>query len=128
MSNPFYIAVTEEKACITRDRLKDQYPHLPVDIIDRAIETASWHTLFKFSNTYNTQVVLQHFYTMTVSIVEKICDNSIASIELLLLDKNRCSKERIKADDTELVKGVRSIPDGVFRMVMKSARALWNSA
>ena len=128
MSHPFYIAVNKKKEFITRYRLNKQYPHLPVEIIDRVIETTSWHTLFKFSNTYITQVSLQHFYTMNVTIVEKICDNSIASIELFLLDKNRCSKERVKADDTELVKGIRSIPEGVFKMVMKSARALWNSS
>jgi len=128
MSNPFNVAVTEEKADITRDRLKQQYPLLPDDIIDRSIETASWHTLFRGTNRYNTQVALEHFYTMAVCLVDERCNNSIASIELFLLDKNRCSDERVKEDDSELVKGIRSLPEGVFRMVLKSARALWDTA
>jgi len=126
MSNPFNIAVTEEKADITRDRLKQEYPRLPDEIINQAIETSSWHTLFRGTNRYNTQVALEHFYTTAVTIVEERCVNSIDAIELLLLDKNRCSDDRVKENDSELVKGIRSIPDGVFRMVMKSARALWD--
>ena len=40
MSDPFNIALAEEKAEITRDRFKE--PFLPVDIIiDQSIETAS---------------------------------------------------------------------------------------
>ena len=127
MSNPFDIAVAEEKADVTRDRLKQQYPSLPVEIIDRVIETTSWHTIFKCTNRYNTQVALEHFYTMAMFLIEERRNNSIASIELFILDRNRCSEERVKTDDTELVKGIRSIPDGVFRMVLKSARELWNA-
>ena len=128
MSSPFEISVAEEKEHVTRDRLKKQYPRLPIDIIDRAIERCSWHTLFGGTNRNNSQFALDHYYIMALCIVEKRCINSIASIELFLLDKNRCSEERVKPDDNELVKGIRSLPEGVLRMVMKSARALWDSA
>ena len=101
---------------VTRDRLKKQYPRLPEDIIDRAIETFSWHTLFGGTNRYNSQFALDHYYIMALCIVEKRCTNSIASIELFLLDKNRCSEERVKPDDSELVKGIRSLPEGVERL------------
>jgi len=128
MSSPFQIAVVKKKEDFTRDRLKQQYPCLPVDIINLSIETCSWHTLFGGTNRYNTQGALEHFYTMAVCLVEERCTNSIESIELFLLDKNRCSEERVKSDDSELVKGIRSLPEGVLRMVTKSARALWDTA
>ena len=119
--------VAEEKEYVTRDRLKKQYPRLPVDIIDRAIETCSWHTLFSGTNRYNSQFDLDHYYIIAVCMLDKRCTNSISSIELFLLDKNRCSEERVKPDDSELVKGIRSLPEGVLRMVMKSSQALWGS-
>ena len=129
MSSPFEIAIAEENEYVTRDRLKKQYPRLPIDIIDQAINVCSWHTLFGGNiRKNNTQFALDHYYIMALCIVEKRCINSIASIELFLLDKNRCSEERVKPDDSELVKGIRSLPEGVFRIVMKSAGALWNSA
>jgi len=128
MSHPFYTAVVQEKEDITRDRLKEQYPHLPINIIDRAIETVSWHTLFGGTNRYNTQADLDNFKEMAIDIVEEQKDKNVGVIEMILLDHDKRFDERVREDDTELVKGVRSIPTGVLLMILKATRELWTTS
>ena len=123
--NHFTIAVTEEKAEVTREALMLLYPRLPVDIIDGAIETCSWHTLFSGTNRYNTQAALEHYETMASDLLEERNKKSNDVIEVLMLEHDERSEMRAREHDTELVKGIRSIPDGVLRMILKSVQTLW---
>ena len=128
MSYPFYTAVAEEKEDITRDKLKQHYPHLPINIIDRAIETVSWHTLFGGTNRYNTQAALQHFEDMAIDIVEEQRRKNLEVIQMILLDHDNRFDERLREDDTKLVKGIRSIPTGILLIILKSTHALWTTS
>ena len=133
MSIPFHISVAQDKADKARDKLKQQYPRLPVDIINRSIETTYWRTLFEGTNGYNTkrfntQITHEHFYTIAVCLVEESRNKSIASIEMILLDHNKSFDERVRENDTELVKGIRSIPTGILRIILKSTHALWTTS
>jgi len=125
MSHPFYTAVAEEKEDITRNNLKEHYPHLPINVIDRAIETVSWHTLFGGTNRYNTQAALDNFSKMAIDIVEEQKEKNVGVIEMILLDHDKRFDERVTENDTELVKGIRSIPTGVLLIILKATRALW---
>ena len=113
---------------ITRDRLKEHYPLLPINIIDRAIETVSWHTLFGGTNRYNTQAALDNFKEMATDIVEEQKEKNVGVIEMILLDHDKRFNERVTENDTELVKGIRSIPTGVLLMILKSTCALWSTS
>jgi hypothetical protein len=123
-----YTTVAEEKENITRDRLKEHYHHLPINIIDRAIETVSWHTLFGGTNRYNTQAALDNFKEMAIDIVENQRKKNLEVIEMILLDHFKRFDERVREDDTELVKGVRSIPTGILLMILKSTHSLWTTS
>jgi len=125
MSHPFYTAVAEEKEDITRNNLKEHYPHLPINVIDRAIETVSWHTLFGGTNRYNTQAALDNFSKMAIDIVEEQKEKNVGVIEMILLDHDKRFDKRVTENDTELVKGIRSIPTGVLLIILKATRALW---
>jgi hypothetical protein len=127
MSQPFYTAVAEEKEDITRDNLKEHYPHLPINVIDRAIETVSWHTLFGGTNRYNTQAALDNFSKMAIDILEEQKEKNVGVIEMILLDHDKRFDERVRENDTELVKGIRSIPTGVLLIILKSSLALWRT-
>ena len=128
MEHPLYQAIAEEKTEITRDTLMQKYPNLPIEIIDTAIETCSWHTLFSGTNRYNTQEAIENYASMAEKLIEERRNNSIAIVELLLLDRNRRSRSEEKETDLDLVKGVRSIPHGVLKIVMKSVVSLWETS
>ena len=128
MSHPFYTAVAEEKEDITRNNLKEHYPHLPINVIDRAIETVSWHTLFGGTNRYNTQAALDNFSKMAIDIVEEQKEKNVGVIEMILLDHDKRFDERVREEDTELVKGIRSIPTGILLMILKSTHSLWSTS
>jgi hypothetical protein len=114
-----------EKEDVTRDRLKKRYPHLPINIIDRAIEMVSWRTLFGCTNRYNNQAALDKFSKM---IVEDQRKKNLKVIEMILLDHDNRFDERVTEDDTELVKGIRRIPTGVLLIILKSTLALWKTS
>jgi hypothetical protein len=128
MSHPFYTAVVQEKEDVTRDRLKEHYPRLPSKVIDRAIETVSWHTLFGGTNRYNTQAALDIFSKMAIDIVEEQKEKNVEVIEMILLDHDKRLDERVREDDTELVKGIRSIPIGILLIILKSTHSLWTTS
>jgi hypothetical protein len=128
MSQPFYTAVVQEKEDVTRDSLKEHYPRLPSKVIDRAIETVSWHTLFGGTNRYNTQAALDNFSKMAIDIVEEQKEKNVEVIEMILLDHDKRLDERVREDDTELVKGIRSIPTGVLLIILKSTHSLWTTS
>jgi len=125
MSHPFYTAVVQEKEDVTRDRLKKHYPHLQINIIDRAIEMVSWPTLFGCTNMYNNQAALDKFSKM---ILEDQRKKNLKVIEMILLDHDKRFDERVTEADTELVKGIRSIPTGVLLIILKSTLALWTTS
>ena len=124
MNRNFMIAVLEEKSYHTRDLLKQRYPMLPEDVIDQAVKTSEWHTLFAGTNRYNIQVSLNNFYNMTLDIIKERQLNSFSVIQIFLLDKKRCLSG--KKTDTDLVKGLRSIPQGVLLMILKSVQNVWS--
>ena len=124
MNRNFMIALLEEKSYHTRDLLKQRYPMLPEDVIDQAVKTSEWHTLFAGTNRYNIQVSLNNFYNMTLEIIKERQLKSFSVIEIFLLDKNRCLSG--KETDTDLVKGLRSIPEGVLLMILKSVQNVWS--
>ena len=128
MSHPFYTAVVQEKEDVTRDRLKEHYPRLPSKVIDRAIETVSWHTLFGGTNRYNTQAALDNFSKMAIDIVEEQKEKNVEVIEMILLDHDKRLDERVREDDTELVKGIRSIPIEILLIILKSTHSLWTTS
>jgi len=128
MSQPFYTAVVQEKEDVTRDRLKEYYPRLPSKVIDRAIETVSWHALFSGTNRYNTQAALDNFSKMAIDIVEEQKEKNVGVIEMILLDHDKLLDERVREDDTELVKGIRSIPTEILLIILKSTHSLWTTS
>jgi len=128
MSQPFYTAVVQEKEYFTRDRLKEHYPLLPSKVIDRAIETASWHTLFACTNRYNAQAALANFSKVAIDIVEEQKEKNVEVIEMILLDHDKRLDERVREDDTELVKGIRSIPIEILLIILKSTHSLWTTS
>ena len=69
MNHPFNIAVTKEKKEDIQAHLTQKYPRLPVEIIQTAIETCTWYTLFQGTNRYNTQMALDTFAEMASNIV-----------------------------------------------------------
>lgn len=124
MNRNFMIALLEEKSYHTRDLLKQRYHMLPEDVIDQAVKTSEWHTLFAGTNRYNIQVSLNNFYNMTLEIIKERQLKSFSVIEIFLLDKKRCLSG--KETDTDLVKGLRSIPEGVLLMILKSVQNVWS--
>jgi len=124
MNSNFMIALLEEKSYHTRDLLKQRYPMLPEDVIDQAVKTSEWHTLFGGTNRYNTQAALNNFYNMTLEIIKERQLKSFSVIEIFLLDKKRCLSG--KETDTDLVKGLRSIPEGVLLIILKSVQNAWS--
>jgi hypothetical protein len=95
--------------------LKQHYPHLPINIIDRAIETV------------NTQAAL-HFEDIAIDIVEEQRGKNLEVIQMILLDHDKRFDERLRKDDTELVNGIRSIPTGILLIILKSTHALWKTS
>jgi hypothetical protein len=61
---------------------------------------------------------------MTLEIIKERQLKSFSVIEIFLLDKNRCLSG--KETDTDLVKGLRSIPEGVLLMILKSVQNVWS--
>ena len=126
--NPFNIALAEEKEEKVRDNLTQRYPRLPVEIINTAIETCTWHTLFEGTIRYNTQIALDTFDEMASNLVEERQTNSIAVVEMLLLEHDKSAGKSVEENgSSELVKGIRSIPAGILLMTLKSVREMWNS-
>ena len=126
MNHPFNIAVAEEKEMHVRDCLKQKYPRLPVEIIDTAIETCTWCTLFQGTNRYNTQMALDTYAEMAITLVEERREKSNSVIELLFLEHDK-SASADKSTKSDLVNGILSIPTGILRMTLKSAHEMWNS-
>ena len=124
MNRNFMIALLEEKSYHTQDLLKQRYPMLPDDVIDQAVKTSEWHTLFAGTNRYNIQVSLNNFYNMALEIIKERQLNSFSVIQIFLLDKNRCLSG--KETDTDFVKGLRSIPEGVLLIILKSVQNVWS--
>jgi hypothetical protein len=126
MNHPFNIAVAEEKEEEVRALLAQKYPRLPVEIIQTAIETCTWYTLFQGTNRYNTQMALDTFAEMASNIVEERREQSNEVIELIILDHNKSAG--LKTEGSELVKGILSIPHGLLLMTLKSAHGMWKSS
>jgi hypothetical protein len=98
--------------------LKEKYYLLPDDVICDAIITCEWSNLL---TSVNSRYI--NFYSLTMENVKKLHSKSILVIELLFLIRNKSLVE--KETDTELVKGISSIPYGVLQIVLKSAQKLW---
>lgn len=125
MNHQFNIAVAEEKEEEVRARLVQKYPRLPVEIIQTAIETCTWYTLFQGTNRYNTQMALDTFAEMASNIVEERREKSNDVIEIVLLEHNKSAGS--KTEGSELVKGILSISHGVLQLALKSAHNMWNT-
>jgi hypothetical protein len=117
LTNSFYIAHFEKNLDNMFKLLKEKYYLLPDDVICDAIITCEWSNLLTSANRYI------NFYSLTMENVKKLHSKSILVIELLFLIRNKNLVE--KETDTELVKGISSIPYGVLQIVLKSAQKLW---
>jgi hypothetical protein len=117
LTNSFYIAHFEKNFDNMFKILKEKYYLLPDDVICDAIITCEWSNLLTSANRYI------NFYSLTMENVKKLHSKSILVIELLFLIRNKNLVE--KKTDTELVKGISSIPYGVLQIVLKSAQKLW---
>lgn len=126
MNHQFNIAVAEEKEEEVRARLVEKYPRLPVEIIQTAIETCTWYTLFQGTNRYNTQMALDTFAEMASNIVEERREQSNNVIEMILLEHKKSAGS--KTEGSDLVKGILSISHGVLLMILKSTHNIWDSA
>jgi len=126
MNHQFNIAVAEEKEEEVRELLVQKYPLLPVEIIQTAIETCTWYTLFQGTNRYNTQMALNTFAEMASNMVEERREQSNDVIEIILLEHNKSAGS--KTEGSELVKGILSISHGVLLMTLKSAHNIWKSS
>ena len=118
LPNSFYIAHFEKNFETMHTILKEKYYLLPDDVICDAIITCEWSNLF---TSVNSRYI--NFYSLTMENVKKLHSKSILVIELLFLIRNKSLVE--KETDTELVKGISSIPYGVLQIVLKSAQKLW---
>ena len=117
LTNSFYIAHFEKNFDSMFKLLKEKYYLLPDDVICDAIITCEWRNLLTSANRYI------NFYSLTIENLKKLHSKSILVIELLFLIRNKSLVE--KETDTELVKGISSIPYGVLQIVLKSAQKLW---
>ena len=126
MNHPFNIAVAEEKEEEVRLLLTQKYPRLPVEIIQTAIDTCTWYTLFQGTNRYNTQMALDTFAEMASNVVEERRGQSNNVIETLLLEHEKSAG--MTTGGSELVNGLLSIPHGLMLLTLKSAHNMWNSA
>ena len=125
MNHQFNIAVAEEKEEEVRALLVQKYPRLPVEIIQTAIETCTWYTLFQGTNRYNTQMALDTFSEMASNMVEEQKEKSNDVIEIILLEHNKSAG--LKTEGSDLVKGILNISHGVLQMALKSAHNMWNT-
>ena len=126
MNHPFNIAVAEEKEEEVRLLLTQKYPRLPVEIIQTAIDTCTWYTLFQGTNRYNTQMALDTFAEMASNVVEERREQSNNVIEMLLLEHEKSAGTT--TGGSEFVNGILSIPYEILLMTLKSAHNMWNSA
>ena len=126
MNHPFKTAVAQEKEEEVRLLLTQKYPRLPVEIIQTAIDTCTWYTLFQGTNRYNTQMALDTFAEMASNIVEERREQSNNVIEILLLEHEKSAG--LTPGGSELVNGILSSPHGLMLMTLKSAHNMWNSA
>lgn len=94
MNHPFNIALAEEKKYEVRVRLVQKYPRLPVEIIQTAIDTCTWYTLFQGTNRYNTQIALDTFAEMASNVVEERREQSNNVIEMILLEHKKSAGSR----------------------------------
>ena len=126
MNHPFNIALAEEKEEEVRVRLTQKYPRLPIEIIQTAIDTCTWYTLFQGTNRYNTQMALDTFAEMASNVVEERREQSNDVIEMLLLEHEKSAS--MTTGGSELVNGILSIPHGLLLLTLKSAHNMWNSS
>jgi len=124
MNHPFNIAVTKEKKEDIQAHLTQKYPRLPVEIIQSAIETCAWYTLFQGTNRYNMQIALNTLSEIASNIVKERREKSNDVIEIILLEHNKSAC--LKTEEKDLVKGILSIPYGVLRMTLKITHNMWN--
>ena len=123
MSQPLYTAMIKEKEESTRFLLKERWPHLPDEVINNAIDTCSWCTLFQSTNRYNTKIALDAFGTMASEFIEEREALSCQVIETILLEHYK--KDKQEELSNELSKGFRTIPTGVLVQVLKAVKRLW---
>jgi hypothetical protein len=125
MNHPFNIALAEEKEEEVRVLLTQKYPRLPIEIIQTAIDTCTWYTLFQGTNRYNTQMALDTFAEMASNVVEERQEQSNDVIEMIFLEHEKSASSTTERSD--LVNGILSIPHGILRLTLKSAHNMWNS-
>jgi hypothetical protein len=113
LTNSFYIAHFEKKFDNMFKILKEKYYLLP----DDAIITCEWSNLLTSANRYI------NFYSLTMENVKKTTLEIDFSDRIIIFNKKQ--KFSKKKTDTELVKGISSIPYGVLQIVLKSAQKLW---
>jgi hypothetical protein len=135
----------KENEDVTLEYLRKKYPHLHLNIIETSIETCTLHSLVptlgtiamerwmsayhtvcvsekklsKMYNTYNSDITLETFAQMALTLVEEKI-NTI--IELLFLTHNKSASKSDKESD--LVKGILSLPVGVLKMTLKSVHTI----
>ena len=126
MNHPFNIALAEEKEEEVRVRLTQKYPRLPIEIIQTAIDTCTWYTLFQGTNRYNTQMALDTFAEMASNVVEERREQSNDVIEMIFLEHQKSAGSTTERSD--LVNGILSIPYEILLMTLKSAHNMWTSA
>jgi len=126
MNHPFNIALAEEKKDEVRVRLVQKYPRLPMEIINTAIDTCTWYTLFQGTNRYNTQMALDTFAEMASNLVEERREQSNNVIEMILLEHKKSAGST--NEGRELVNGILNIPHELLLLTLKSAHNIWNSA
>ena len=133
MNSSFYTSIEKEKENISNNLsslsikcsflLKQKYPYLPNNIIDEVIETCFWQSLFGGPYRYKTQIASAHFYTMTCNIINEKCQNSFSVIKEIWLNTNRTVENNL--EESQLVKGLRSIPEGILEIILESVYKLW---
>ena len=139
---------TKENEDITREYLTKKYPHLPLYIIESSIETCTLHSLAPISgtiamerwmtayktvcvsekklskiyNSYNSEITLETFAQMSLTLVEEKINTVI---ELIFLKHNKsATKSDNELDKSDLVKGILSLPVGILQMTLKSVHTI----
>jgi len=125
MNHRFNIAVAEEKEQEVRVLLTQKYPLLPIEIIQTAIDTCTWYTLFQGTNRYNMQIALDTFADMASNILEERREQSNNVIEMIFLEHEKSAGST--TERSELVNGILSIPYEILVITLKSAHNMWNS-
>ena len=115
-----YLFIVEKEAKKVRLSLIENFPFLPIKIIDNVINETIWYTM---TGCQVTRYYLDNFYEIALKKIEKQKEDINNVIEILLLNYN--NKSLNKQTNSDLAKGISNISFEILKIVLQSTQKIW---